>query len=701
MDLADKAEAFHGNYPICLDRRWHGGCHLAPQNQNEPVRAIADGEVVAYRVCQHAEGHDGRPKNSNTGFILLRHETDTGENRTLRFYSLYMHLRHLGGYGASCNPLRLPEWLRMPTGTETGDGKKVSRKDILGWTGQCDGVKLLHFEIFLTQADFAAYFNGTQLGRANPSTPGSTDYWGDSYYVIPAGTAVLPQPPGTVNNKLKGIEFPLLQGTVATEKRLYVEIRFRRGQKLTRVWRDDGNGQRTLLTTAPIEEADYEYDMYKRACALYPDCPSDGYELLRFGRILSRPETLPATARATWCRVAFDENKAGYVDIHHASIQKLSDADFPSFMGWEKASEGRGPFAQDGLCDIESLKTLLKDGEEHYNPYEGISANKELRYYVQMGEGVRDKLKRLICEMPSEWDATNNEARYRKLKEAGEFYDGNEAGYDRFIGFQRKLQFWDKTGLPATTVEKLWFFHPLGFIRHFRKCGWLSSAEFARIYPDTYTQKNNNTLAAAPNTLSDDVRNQYRPALNHVIRKHMLAQNPKRLAHFFGQGAEESRTLTWMNERRSESSCNTLYGGRLGNDIPGDGYKFRGRGMKQLTGKYNYAEFWTYKGWILRSSFTARWWSVPNPVRPEIINPSRLAEDDSLTIETAGWYWEATPNRGGPHIRSTINAVLDDYSVGENSVRRVTVSINGGINGLENRIFHTMRVHELIGDEPK
>src|SRR5471030_3013434 len=82
----DDYESSHGIYPISRDRRWHGGVHLTPKLVNEPVRAIADGTVVAYRVASDSvEGHD-------TGFVLLKHETETGQERSITFYSLYMHL---------------------------------------------------------------------------------------------------------------------------------------------------------------------------------------------------------------------------------------------------------------------------------------------------------------------------------------------------------------------------------------------------------------------------------------------------------------------------------------------------------------------------------------------------------------------------------------------------------------------------------
>ena len=90
MDAVDEFELAHGIYPIASDRSWHCGVHLAP-DMHGAVYAIADGEVVAYRVCQHAMDQG----NGNAGFVLLKHSTETGDGRTLTFYSLYMHLMSL------------------------------------------------------------------------------------------------------------------------------------------------------------------------------------------------------------------------------------------------------------------------------------------------------------------------------------------------------------------------------------------------------------------------------------------------------------------------------------------------------------------------------------------------------------------------------------------------------------------------------
>ncbi len=136
MDAVDEFEFAHGIYPIAFDRRWHCGAHLAP-DVHGPVHAIADREVVAYRVCQHAMDSG----NGNAGFVLLKHSTETGEGRTLTFYSLYMHLLPLAEYQSfGHDRRRLPEFFRKPT----GHGARITGS--YDWrNGNCDRVDAQKF----------------------------------------------------------------------------------------------------------------------------------------------------------------------------------------------------------------------------------------------------------------------------------------------------------------------------------------------------------------------------------------------------------------------------------------------------------------------------------------------------------------------------------------------------------------------------
>ncbi|MDR5736274.1 hypothetical protein QCE47_28705, partial [Caballeronia sp. LZ025] len=466
MDFVDEFEiGHHGVYPIAFDRRFHCGIHLNPGTQGaghaEPVRAIADGEVVAYRVCQNAisdgaiDATTGHPKlNSNAGFVLLKHTTDTGEGRTITFYSLYMHLLDMNGQQRivpqPTNPPEtgsanaLPKWLLDTSGGNDGKvlpggTKKVYRKDILGYMGQHQGVPHLHFEIFMTTGDFTSWFeqagHKVQLGEKRPIQPTSTDYWGHSYFIIKGPVELAAQPAGMGDRW-----FPRVPGgSVGQHDTLYVEAWFHKGRRYTKAWIDRGNsGKVTLLTPSPIADPydsdtkQYEYDLYERAMALYSACPSDGYEMLRFGRILSHPVASGA-APATWIAVPFNETGTqGYVNVAPDAVIKLSDADFPFFKDWQKIDDGNTPFRENGLCGYDELcrVTGVADPQTtagmvqplEYDKNNADHANQQLAGYVRHADGVRPKLKGLICKARSEWDPSDNEDRYRDLKAPDGFF---------------------------------------------------------------------------------------------------------------------------------------------------------------------------------------------------------------------------------------------------------------------------------------
>ncbi|WP_249744720.1 M23 family metallopeptidase [Burkholderia pyrrocinia] len=692
MDAVDKFECAHGIYPIAFDRRWHCGVHLQPNTKGE-VYAIADGEVVAYRVCQH--GVDSG--KSHTGFVLLKHTTETGEGRALTFYSLYMHLLPLVEYqehGAASKELPY-EFLRRPTGevskgqvTPAKSGNEdqkgrltVKRKDLLGWLGWYQGMPHLHFEIFMLPEDFDAYFGHTQLGKSTPTPSTGTDWWGHAYFVIPAGSQFCRLPEkADAHNKLHGVAFkPGHEGSNALP--LLVETYFSLGSKYTNVWSVAQDGTRTLLTPRPVEEKDYEYDLYKRATALYSSCPSDGYELLRFGRILSPSQTLAADARVTWMRVNWAADKSGYVDINDSSIQKFSDADFLPFMGWQKVSEGNTPFGSDGLCDIDALKKLLKDGADHETPAaegETPEAHKTnaLSAYVKGNALVRQQLCGLVCNAPSEWDSTGNEERFARLLDEGGYYHGNDKGYNDFMKYMKEVQFWNKTGLPAG--QNLWFFHPLAFIRHFRRCGWLTLREQTQLLP-------RNSISDAGGHISweesrrrfsegnDDARGQLPQrmwlALNRLYRKYGFGSSLRK-AHFLGQVFKETGALCSTRENGDTNYFRKMYENysasdaaydfdhknawldRLGflkgrdratyiaqrpgevhnkavageNTQLGDGPRFCGRGLIHLTWRKGYREYSEYRS----KDFT----SDPNPLL--------LQSDAEVAADSAGYFWAKT-----------------------------------------------------------
>jgi putative chitinase len=103
--------------------------------------------------------------------------------------------------------------------------------------------------------------------------------------------------------------------------------------------------------------------------------------------------------------------------------------------------------------------------------------------------------------------------------------------------------------------------------------------------------------------------------------------------------------------RKPEKIANRVYANRMGNgdEASGDGWRYRGKGLIQITGKHNHERCGNSLGLDL------------------IANPELLLETTNAAL-SAGWFWYS---RG-------LNGIAGD-------IRAVTKVINGGLNGLEDR----------------
>jgi len=139
---------------------------------------------------------------------------------------------------------------------------------------------------------------------------------------------------------------------------------------------------------------------------------------------------------------------------------------------------------------------------------------------------------------------------------------------------------------------------------------------------------------------------------------------PLRRVHFLAQIGHESGELRF----RAEIASGKAYEGRpdLGNTQPGDGPRFKGRGLIQLTGRANYSEYGRSIG------------------RKEelLAHPELVETDPVLCVDVAGWFWN----------RNKLNAFAD-----ADDLKTITKRINGGLNGLEDRERLLIRAKSLIG----
>ncbi|MGJ9417028.1 glycoside hydrolase family 19 protein [Massilia sp. CMS3.1] len=116
-----------------------------------------------------------------------------------------------------------------------------------------------------------------------------------------------------------------------------------------------------------------------------------------------------------------------------------------------------------------------------------------------------------------------------------------------------------------------------------------------------------------------------------------------------------------------------VYANRLGNSDEAslDGYRYRGRGLIQLTGKSNYAAF--------SEAHNARTSTDP---RDFVAQPELLMSELKYAIESAFYYWHAR----------TVNALAD-----LDDLKQVTRAVNGGLNGLEDRGARLASIKKVLG----
>lgn len=679
-----------GVYPSSREREWHGGIHLQAPNMIEPVRAIADGTIVAYRLNseltkEREDDAEGRIDNS---FVLIKHETESdslqdasGTEQPVKvvFYSLYMHLMNTGemktrGIDAKAIHAAISE---SGNGVKLCNGAKVYRKDIVGYPGESYSTAgMIHFEIFTTDEALSAFFvdskNADEIGRKGT--------WGDSYFVVRAGSPARADHPGVDKGKIGGHKFPVgTAGTVDGAKNLFVRIAYRNGTKYTTTWIDEGRDTAPTFLTSEEGVADegYEYAMYRIATALYKSCPSAGMELLRMGKMIGPDkDKLSAEDAHNWQLVTYANGQQRYVDLADAAVVEhvLSDAEFPYWLGWQKKDGGL--FGSNGQCDMHDLLDVLKvahDGET------GDTARQQLRDYFNDAEHrhVRDWAQRMVCRYPSEWDKRNN-ARCGKLKEKDGLgpgkdgpYVGNDDEFEKHMQFVEALQWWEDVGLGDSNV---WHFHPLGFIQAFRRCGWLSEQELAQCIPRvnmhlTHTEFRQQTVATW--AVACARAKTWALPFGRMARKYGISSTPQRLLHFLAQSVEESGYLRLVKEGGGERKSYSPY---------------YGRGLIQLTFSHAYKLYGDFRAFPKTETGNARYNEAGwNPDVLLVLDDAHFNAENAA--DSAGFYWTC-PLLTAVHKNGL---QLSDRGSTTNDVIDVSKLVNGNvplqnINGLDVRV---------------
>ncbi|ETX02826.1 LysM peptidoglycan-binding domain-containing protein [Candidatus Entotheonella palauensis] len=185
---------------------------------------------------------------------------------------------------------------------------------------------------------------------------------------------------------------------------------------------------------------------------------------------------------------------------------------------------------------------------------------------------------------------------------------------------------------------------------------------------------------------------QYCEAVNTCLQ-HYNINTPLRAAHFLAQIAHESGGFRYLEEnlnysanalksmfgkyfkddrlasdyaRQPHKIANRVYANRMGNgnERSGDGWRYRGRGLIQLTGKTYYSQY------------------ADDRQVDVVQTPNLVASDPMLATDVAGWYWDSR--------------ALNQYADNDD-MRAITKRINGGHHGLKDRQFYLNRAKNALG----
>lgn len=188
--------------------------------------------------------------------------------------------------------------------------------------------------------------------------------------------------------------------------------------------------------------------------------------------------------------------------------------------------------------------------------------------------------------------------------------------------------------------------------------------------------------------VSGDEADQYLQDLNGALHEHDI-ETPLRKAHFLAQVLHESGLMRFVMEnmnysanallkvfpkyfspeqartyaRKPKMIGSRVYGGRMGNgdEASGDGYRYRGRGFIQLTGKNNYRKF---SGWVGEDV---------------VAQPDLVAT--KYAVHSAVYFW----------VSNDLNALADI-----DDIKKITRRVNGGYNGLSDRMALLERAKKLL-----
>ncbi|MFB9134112.1 glycoside hydrolase family 19 protein [Vibrio olivae] len=689
----DLNKSTSGRYLLSAGHGWHGGVHINSQSfpwgkNLRAVQAMLPGKVAAYRISDDyvVTSYLGKEFKLSNNFVLLEHEFSDpteGSTASFTFYTLYMHLAPPSAIGANAKPSRFK--MEEPTGINVRTFRTSSGEP--------------HADQLETKM---ALPSGTEFEYL--------DVDNDTYQSFTIGSVphamirckVLSVPSG--NESLVGKEVWIASGA-GLEEGTRFEFLDKAGyiQPVPQTepeWMLAETIQRGGVVVAEKKPDSPQVDTRISVQA------GEALGFLSLNEFSQDPNGTKQVEDVVHIEMFSLDTPPAYF------LEQFENINTTPIDG--TSSDGA---IQPGNALFEQLVTLTS---EEGDTSEAPTTTKDL---ITRLNGKRDKLENLIVQHQSEWFNESAESLLDMIKVVGkksldeilqssfvskqEYQDSQwhnklESIYEEFFSQQQeraKLLTWMEDASDIiTVVPKPYYFWPLLFSNSFK----FTLSMMQQVWSVTTVDSKREFVQG----IIDD--------LNENIKMYKL-DTPERRTHFFAQVMQEtgsnlrldeyttySRTLLktskdFISARRKKYEDGTLYidkhaqngkdsqgrfiksdgslytledrkivmncyyYGRIGNGNydSNDGYNYRGRGMKQLTGRSNYQEF---KNWL-----DEKW---PDNNYNIMNDPDEITTNPELSVRSAIFFWLNKKNSDGEYLYD----IADDHDL--NTVNKITEVVN-------------------------
>jgi len=716
--LAHMGKANGGYYPTGENGLWHGGVHFdegtAAAFDQSSVRCMADGEVIAYRIDERypvSEFTDEVPRVKrapfSTGFVLVKHSlqppplknADGGINGgqnppTLTLYSLYMHLMDGAGYQAQPDLQRPAFWeAKRYTVNTQNDGLSVRAgpsKNSTRLSELCQGAEITIGE---TEGEFSklvGLISGTAKPALEPDDEGQLPGYVSTRLLKPHTE---PAAYGKVVVLESGL--PIKAGDLIGHPGLY-QNHDGAAQHMVHVELfscDDVPAfiarSRAWASRLPDDQKNL-LKVYKGASKLIahragisaenPPKPSDEGTYVGVDLIIPQAllDGLPASHKIQVPMPAEGGTPASTA-LWWRLDSLFADENGSPINGWlaeqELITTRHSPWEWEGFQCVEETGTPIEKLAYAFNTRGLLDTEEQHNYRAQISKadggpvlalarlhdifdtdnnGVLTSMEiraalakpwqaqlfgQLITRYESEWFW--NKSKWDELdpllaEELGKPNLVWEAEKQRI----EKLSWWGdlagRHGIPTSGM--MWSLSPIGCFTSFSNRALLVSRK---------------ALAQIMKSASDEIIDRYLLPINKTLEAFEI-DTPLRIAHFLSQVGHETGEL----KHAAELSSGKQYEGRsdLGNTQAGDGPKFKGRGLLQVTGRMNYeaceAYLKTMKGFESLD------------ITSSIEHAEQVASNPKLAVMSSGYYWAK--------IKSNLNSAAD-----RDDLFWVSVYVNG------------------------